>query len=290
MANILFDEYKEALLAGGIDLSSTAHATQNRVYCALLTSAYTPDSTDDHSTIIAAEVSSANYTAGGEVIATPVVDLSGSNAYFDGDDSEWSNVTFSARYAYLYHSVATLGTKTPIALIDFGQTYAVDSADFTIAWNAVGILLMAHVNTGGTDTWIYNNAKTQMLKGAYNLDNGGDALKVMLTTSSYTPLAAHTDNTDVTNEVTGTGYTAGGEDLTGQVVAMNTVSGRAEMTADPTEWTSASFTAYRAVLYNTTVSDELVAVMTFAANQTVSAGLFRLNHSSAGLVSVGTLT
>ena len=53
------------------------------------------------------------------------------------------------------------------------------------------------------------------LKNDLALDMDNDTFKCMLVTASYTPnFETHTNKSDVTNEVSGTGYTAGGETLT----------------------------------------------------------------------------
>ena len=58
---------------------------------------------------------------------------------------------------------------------------------------------------------IYNSAIDDMAKGAIDFDT--DTFKVMLVTSTYVANKdTHTKRSDVTNEVSGTGYTAGGAD------------------------------------------------------------------------------
>ena len=59
---------------------------------------------------------------------------------------------------------------------------------------------------------IYNSFKRDIMNGSIDLDT--DTIKVMLVTSTYTPNQdTHTKRSDVTNEVSGTGYTAGGATL-----------------------------------------------------------------------------
>jgi hypothetical protein len=62
---------------------------------------------------------------------------------------------------------------------------------------------------------IYDNAKLlQMTGSAFNFDTSGDTLKVMLCTSAYSPnQTTHTTKADVTNEVSGSNYTARGAAL-----------------------------------------------------------------------------
>ena len=64
-----------------------------------------------------------------------------------------------------------------------------------------------------TDTFLQD-----CLDGGHNLGNGGDTLKIALYTSSAS-LGATTTAYATTNEVSGTGYTAGGVTLSSQAVA-----------------------------------------------------------------------
>lgn len=85
--------------------------------------------------------------------------------------------------------------------------------------------------------------------GTHDLDN--DTIRVALFTSSYTPSAAHTAYSGLTNEVAnGNGYTTGGEALTS--VQWNQASGTATFDAADTEWTATggSIVCRYAVLYN----------------------------------------
>lgn len=108
-----------------------------------------------------------------------------------------------------------------------------------------------------------------------------DTLKVMLCTSSYTP----TQGTDkykssVTNEITGTGYTAGG-------VALSSVtwtgSGNVwSLAAANSSWTSATFTGVRyAVVYDSTPATDatrpLLCYINMVSDQSVTASTFAIN-------------
>jgi hypothetical protein len=58
-------------------------------------------------------------------------------------------------------------------------------------------------------SFIYNSAIDDLANG--NIDFGADTFNLLLVTSSYTANKdTHVKRDDVTNEVTGTGYTAGG--------------------------------------------------------------------------------
>ena len=80
-----------------------------------------------------------------------------------------------------------------------------------------------------------------------------DTIKVMLTTSSYTPdQDTHQFKSSVTNEVSGTGYTAGGASLTSKTFTYTGASNTNTFDAADTTWSSATITARYAVIYKST--------------------------------------
>ncbi|WP_290943594.1 hypothetical protein [Hyphomonas sp.] len=106
-----------------------------------------------------------------------------------------------------------------------------------------------------------------------------DTLKIALFTSSAN-LGASTTAYSTSNEVSGTGYTAGGETLTSKAVSTTGTTAHFDA-ADPT-WTSASFTARGALIYNSTNSDKAIAVLDFGGDFTVSSGTFKIIFPAAG--------
>jgi len=119
--------------------------------------------------------------------------------------------------------------------------------------------------------------KADVLNKEQDLD--ADTLKIALYTSSAT-LDATTTAYSATNEVSGTGYSAGGVTLTSTTVA--TTGTTAYFDADDPEWTSASFTARGALIYNSTNADKSIAVLDFGGDFTVSSGTFRIVFPAAG--------
>ena len=71
-----------------------------------------------------------------------------------------------------------------------------------------------------------------------------------------------------TNEVVGTGYTAGGKVLTGVMVAQSGTT--AYLDFDDVTWDPASFTARGALIYNTNLGNLAVAVLDFGADKTAT--------------------
>jgi hypothetical protein len=99
--------------------------------------------------------------------------------------------------------------------------------------------------------------------------------KVALYTSSAT-LDATTTAYTVTNEVSGTGYTAGGEAIT--ISTNPTSSGTtAYLDFSDTTWSSATITARGALIYNANgTTNPAVAVLDFGSDKTSTAGDFTI--------------
>lgn len=111
--------------------------------------------------------------------------------------------------------------------------------------------------------------------------NTQDTFKIALYTSSAT-LDATTTAYSATNEVTGTGYTAGGNTLSVSVVPTNGGSGTtAYLSFSNTSWTTATITARGALIYNATNSNKAVCVLDFGADKTSTAGTFQINFPTA---------
>jgi hypothetical protein len=125
--------------------------------------------------------------------------------------------------------------------------------------------------------------KEDLLNKEQDLGNGADVIKIALYTSSAS-LDATTTAYTTSNEVTGTGYTAGGVTLTNQVVATSGTT--AYFDADDPEWTSASFTTAGALIYNSTASNKAIAVLSFGGDFTVTSGTFRIVFPAPGAAAI----
>lgn len=112
-----------------------------------------------------------------------------------------------------------------------------------------------------------------------------DTFKVMLTTSAYTPdQDTHTKRSDVTNEVTGTGYTAGGQAIV-PVLTKNTTLNRLEWVFPQVTWPASTIAgARRAVYYKSrgglATADELVCIDDFGADVSTTAGTLTLTATT----------
>lgn len=123
---------------------------------------------------------------------------------------------------------------------------------------------------------------------SFSIDWLTNTIKVALTTSSYTPNQdTHDFFDDVTNEVTGTGYTAGGATL-GSKTLGNT-NNVIKFDAADTSWTTSTITARRAVIYKDTgtpSTSPLVAWVDFGADVSSSSGTFQITWDSAGILTI----
>jgi hypothetical protein len=121
--------------------------------------------------------------------------------------------------------------------------------------------------------------KKELLEAGHNfLASGGHAFKIALFTSAAT-LSAATTVYAATNEVSGTGYTAGGNTLTN---INPTSSGTTAFTDfNDTSWTTATITARGALIYNSTSANKAVAVLDFGTDQTSTAGTFSIVFPTA---------
>jgi hypothetical protein len=125
--------------------------------------------------------------------------------------------------------------------------------------------------------------KKDVLLGDHHLDS--DNIYIALYTSSAT-LNATTDGYTTSNEVAnGNGYTTGGNALASKAVTENSTSGVFDA-ADP-EWTSATFTARGALIYNKTLGDAssnargAIAILDFGGDFSVSGGNFKIVFPAA---------
>jgi hypothetical protein len=129
--------------------------------------------------------------------------------------------------------------------------------------------------------------KLELLNGSHDFDlSSGDTFKVALFTSSAT-LSAATTAYSTTNEVSGTGYTAGGNSLTRIDPASSGTTAYVDF-ADST-WSTATVTARGALIYNSTPNttsgaapaNAAVAVLDFGGDKTSTAGDFTIQFPTA---------
>jgi hypothetical protein len=119
--------------------------------------------------------------------------------------------------------------------------------------------------------------KVQLLNAQQNFTT--NTFKMALYTSSAT-LDANTTVYTTSNEVSGVGYTAGGNTLT--VTVSPTSSGTvAYISFADTSWFTSTFTARGALIYNTSQSNAAVAIFDFGSDKSVVGGTFTVTFPAA---------
>ena len=121
--------------------------------------------------------------------------------------------------------------------------------------------------------------KQELMEGVHDFTT--HTFKIALYTSSAS-LGATTTAYSATNEVSGTGYTAGGNTLTVTGGAVSTSGTTAYIDFADTTWSTATITARGAVIYNSTAAgNPAVAVLDFGADKTSTAGDFTVSFPTA---------
>jgi len=150
-----YNMFLKTQMNGGSDTtgSSTSNAARvvdfdtDTIKMALCTSSYTP-SASGHAAFnsVSNEVSGTNYSSGGVTLSSPTLSESGGTVTFDAADyvfSQSGSGFSNARYAVIYKSTGTAATSTLICYIDFGADKGNVDGDFTVSFNASGIVTWA---------------------------------------------------------------------------------------------------------------------------------------------------
>ena len=123
------------------------------------------------------------------------------------------------------------------------------------------------------------------------IDLDSDTLKIMLCTSAYTPNQdTHRYKSSVTGEVTGTGYTSGGNTLGSVAVTYTAGTNTLTLDAADTSWSNSTITARYAVIYDSTPATDatrpLIAYIDFGADVSSSGAAFNITFDAAGIVTL----
>lgn len=137
-----------------------------------------------------------------------------------------------------------------------------------------------------TGNYMTTSFKQQILEGVHDFrSSGGDTFYMALYTNSATldaSTTAYTTSGETTN-TSGSSYVAGGQALSN----VNPATGGTTAYTDFADevWTTASFTARGAMIYNTTpahtYSNPSVVVLDFGSDKTASAGDFTVIFPTA---------
>ena len=123
------------------------------------------------------------------------------------------------------------------------------------------------------------------------IDLDSDSLKLLLVNSSYTPNQdTHQYKSDVSNEVTGTGYTAGGATVSSVTVSYNSGTNTLSFDAADVTWATASITARYGILYDASPGSDatrpLIGYIDFGGDVTSTGADFTVVWDAAGIDSV----
>jgi hypothetical protein len=136
---------------------------------------------------------------------------------------------------------------------------------------------------------LYGNFLLKALNKEVDFDS--DTIKVALLSSSYTPdQDAHDYLNDVSSfEVTGTGYTAGGNTLGSKTATYDSANNVVILDAADTTWSSSTITARYAVVYGSTgtaSTSPLIGYVDFGSDQSSTNGNFTITWDSTGIVRI----
>lgn len=138
---------------------------------------------------------------------------------------------------------------------------------------------------------LYGTPVKNQYDGTAVIDWDTDTIKCALTTSSYTPdQDAHDFFNDVTNEVVGTGYSAGGATLGSKTVTYTGGTNVIAIDAADATWASSTITARIAVVYKDTgvaATSPLFCYQQESGDISTTAGTFTVQWAAAG---IGTIT
>jgi hypothetical protein len=137
-----------------------------------------------------------------------------------------------------------------------------------------------------------SKAYLNLAKAIFNkeVDFDTDSIKVALLSSSYTPnQTAHDYFDDVsTYEVSGTGYTAGGQALASKTVTLDTANKVLVLDAADVTWANSTITARYAVVYNdsgaTAGQKALIGYIDLVSDQASNNGNFVIQWDATGIV------
>jgi hypothetical protein len=132
--------YGQSLLKA---LNKEINWASDSIKVALVTSAYTPNQdTHVYWSDVTGEATGTGYTAGGTALTSKTNTYTGTTNVIalGAANVTWASSTITARYAVIYDSTGTSTTSALLGYVDFGADQSSSSGNFTITWDANGIL------------------------------------------------------------------------------------------------------------------------------------------------------
>lgn len=142
MANAVYNYFKKAVMVGSFNLGALP-----TIFVALVNNSYSPNVDTDiyRSAIASYEVVGTAYVSGGVALSSPNIqqDNTGNQGILYATNIVWSTSTITARGAVLYGSSGLGAASDPlISYLDFVTDQSSVAGNFTIQWNASGILAL----------------------------------------------------------------------------------------------------------------------------------------------------
>jgi len=128
---------------------------------------------------------------------------------------------------------------------------------------------------------IYNRWKANLMNKEVDLE--GDTIYVSLYDNSHSFTATDTTYTTTNELATAGNYTQGGSALAGKAV---TEAATTKWDGTDIAWANGTFTAYHAVLWDSTAANSLICSIDFGGAQTVAAATFTIQWDAAGIITL----
>ena len=179
-------------------------------------------------------------------------------------------------------SAQALTCSLPARTISATKTVSITPSPETTTFSLPAITITAE----SPQVTPYNSFKKNQLNGTINLAT--DTIKVMLVSSSYVfNQDSHEFLSNITDEIIGINYTAGGAELTGKSVTQDNTADKSKFTGNNVSWSNASFTARGAVIYKDTgnsTTSPLIAFYDFGGDETATNQTFTMQWNSNGII------
>ena len=129
--------FKRELLKGNHDFDGTGSVAY---YIALYTSSASlgAATTAYSSSNEVTNSSGAAYSAGGKVLTSPTVTLSGTTAFVDFADVSWTSASFTANGALIYRQDGGAPTDDAVVVLAFGGDFTASNGTFTVQFPTAG--------------------------------------------------------------------------------------------------------------------------------------------------------
>lgn len=136
---------------------------------------------------------------------------------------------------------------------------------------------------------LVNTYKQKLMQGTF--DHVNDTTKLMLLDSNHsTDIDAQVFIDDVSaNEVSGTGYTAGGQTIANPAVTVDDTDDEGVFDGDDVTWSNSTITAQFGAIYKDTgtpSTSPIIGILDFGSDKTSTEGTFTVSFNDEGIVNI----